>query len=83
MTTKLTLTMEDQVIDSAKEYARKKGESLSNIVENYLKSITAQEDPNLAISAKVSKMMGVIKLPEDYDYKKELGNAISKTIGKS
>lgn len=76
MTTKLTLTMEDQVIDSAKEYARKKGESLSGIVENYLKSITAREEPNVIISAKVSKMMGVITLPEDFDYKKELGNAI-------
>ena len=74
--------MEDQVIDSAKEYARKKGESLSNIVENYLKSITAQEDPNLVISSRVRKMMGVIKLPEDYDYKKELGNAIIQITGK-
>jgi Family of unknown function (DUF6364) len=76
--TKLTLTMEDQVIDSAKEYARKKGESLSGIVENYLKSITAQEEPKPALSAKVTKMMGVIKLPEDFDYKKELGNVIAK-----
>ena len=29
MTTKLTLTMEDKVIASAKHYAQKKGESLS------------------------------------------------------
>ena len=78
MTTKLTLTMEDQVIDSAKAYARKKGESLSGIVENYLKSITAQEVANAALSPKVTKMMGVIKLPDDFDYKKELGNALTK-----
>jgi hypothetical protein len=78
MTTKLTLTMEDQVIDSAKKYARKKGESLSGIVENYLKSITAQEVANAALSPKVTKMMGVIKLPDDFDYKKELGNALTK-----
>lgn len=78
MTTKLTLTMEDQVIDSAKAYARKKGESLSGIVENYLKSITAQEGANTALSPKVTKMMGVIKLPDDFDYKKELGSALTK-----
>jgi hypothetical protein len=78
MTTKLTLTIDDQVIDSAKEYARKKGESLSGIVENYLKSITARQEPNLAISDKVKKMMGVISLPDDFDYKKELGDAISR-----
>lgn len=82
MTTKLTLTIDDQVIDSAKEYARKKGESLSGIVENYLKSITGREEPNLAISDKVKKMMGVISLPDDFDYKKELGNAISKKSGR-
>lgn len=78
MTTKLTLTIDDRVIDSAKEYARQKGESLSGIVENYLKSITTREEPNLLISDKVKKMMGVISLPDDFDYKKELGNAISQ-----
>ena len=38
MTTKLTLTIEEKVISSAKKYAQKKGKSLSNLVENYLKS---------------------------------------------
>jgi hypothetical protein len=78
MTTKLTLTMEDEVIDSAKKYARKKGKSLSDIVENYLKSITANEEKTKALSPKVTSLMGVIKLPEDFDYKKELGNALVK-----
>jgi hypothetical protein len=82
MTTKLTLTIDDHVIDSAKEYARKKGESLSGIVENYLKSITAREEPNLVISDKVQKLMGVISLPDDFDYKKEIGTAIGKKYSK-
>ena len=83
MTTKLTLTMEDQVIDSAKEYARKEGKSLSGIVENYLKSITANSVTDLDISPKVSKMLGAIKLPDDFDYKKELGNALAKKYNQS
>lgn len=78
MITKLTLTMEDQVIDSAKKYARQNGKSLSSLVENYLKSITTHEEHAPLLSPKVAKMMGVIKLPEDYDYKKELGNALIK-----
>jgi hypothetical protein len=78
MTTKLTLTMEDSVIDSAKKYARQKGKSLSDIVENYLKSIASPIDTETKLSPKVMKMMGVIKLPQDYDYKKELGNALAK-----
>ena len=78
MITKLTLTMEDTVIDSAKKYARQKGKSLSDIVENYLKSISTPTDTAAELSPKVLKMMGVIKLPQDYDYKKELGNALAK-----
>jgi hypothetical protein len=78
MTTKLTLTMEDGVINSAKKYARKSGKSLSDIVENYLKSITSSEEKALELSPKVARLMGVIKLPEDFDYKKEMGKALLK-----
>ena len=78
MTTKLTLTMEDKVIDSAKKYARQKGKSLSDIVANYLKSISTHEITTEDISPKVAKLKGVIKLPEDFDYKKEIGNALVK-----
>lgn len=76
MTTKLTLTMEGRVIDSAKKYARQKGESLSDIVENYLKSISTQEVTTEDLSPKVARLKGVIKLPEDFDYKKEIGNVL-------
>ena len=78
MTTKLTLTIEDKVIDSAKKYAQKKGKSLSHIVENYLKSITIKENNPQEISPKVLKLMGIIKLPKDFDYKAELSKAVSK-----
>jgi len=82
MTTKLTLTIEDKVIDSAKRYAQKNGKSLSHLVENYLKSITTKEIKEEVISAKVLKLMGVIKLPKDFDYKVELGNALAKKYAK-
>jgi alpha-L-fucosidase len=76
MTTKLTLTMEGKVIDSAKKYARQKGKSLSDIVENYLKSISTHGITTEDISPKVTRLKGIIKLPEDFDYKKEIGNAL-------
>ncbi len=77
MTTKLTLTIEDKVIVSAKKYAHKKGKSLSHLVENYLKSVSVKEIDDHSISPKVSKLMGVITLPDNFDYKRELGSAIS------
>ena len=82
MTTKLTLTMEDKVIDSAKKYAQKNGKSLSNLVENYLKSITTKEPDATKLSLKVTKLMGVIKLADDFDYKSALSNGLSKKYAK-
>jgi len=78
MTTKLTLTIEEKVISSAKKYAQKKGKSLSNLVENYLKSISLKEADLNSLSPKVTKLMGVIKLPADFNYKAALGNSLSK-----
>lgn len=82
MTTKLTLTIEEQVINSAKKYAQKKGKSLSHIVENYLKSIATKDVTEPTLSPKVLKLMGSIKLPKDFDYKTELGKALSKKASK-
>lgn len=78
MTTKLTLTIDDSVISSAKKYALKRGRSLSDIVENYLKSITSKQTKEEEISPKVLKLLGSIKLPKNFDYKKELGKALAK-----
>ena len=78
MTTKLTLTIEEKVIVSAKKYAQKKGKSLSNLVENYLKSISSKETDLNTLSPKVTRLMGAIKLPPDFDYKTSLQNSILK-----
>ena len=84
MTTKLTLTIEEKVIDSAKKYAQKNGKSLSHLIENYLKSITLNSPENSSqnISPKVLKLMGVIKLPEDFNYKSDWGKALIKKYAK-
>ncbi len=82
MTTKLTLTIDDAVISSAKKYAQQKGRSLSDVVENYLKTLSAKPSLNEEISPRVSKLMGVIKLDKDFDYKTALGNALAKKYKK-
>jgi hypothetical protein len=50
MPTKLTLTIDDAVILVAKKYAKNTGKSLSDIVENYLKTLTSREPKDEAIS---------------------------------
>ena len=78
MSTKLTLTVEKEVIASAKVYAKQNGRSLSGLIENYLKALVQKEATRVDFSPKVKELMGSIKLPKDFDYKKELSEAISK-----
>jgi hypothetical protein len=78
MITKLTLTIDGSVISAAKLYAQSKQKSLSHLVENYLKSLVMDADKIDAIDPAILKLKGKLKLPEDFDYKKELGNALPK-----
>jgi hypothetical protein len=59
MQTKLTLSIDDDIIGQAKEYARSQRRSLSNMVENYLKLVVRKESPAEEISPIVASLMGV------------------------
>lgn len=78
MTTKLTLTIDDAVISGAKKYAKNKGKSLSDIVENYLMTLSTNESKEEEISPRILKLKGVIDLPEDFDYKNAIAQGLSK-----
>ncbi len=78
MNTKLTLTIEQSLIEKAKKYAKGKGRSLSDIVENYLKVIIKDEKITVIDSTPiVSSLKGSFKAPKDFDYKKELVKGLS------
>ena len=79
MDAKLTLNIDKDVARKAKVYARKEGRSLSDLVENYLKLLTknsAIEDSEY--SPRVKSLLGSVTLPLDFDYKKELVDALVK-----
>jgi hypothetical protein len=78
MTTKLTLSIDDSVILVAKKYAKMNGKSLSHLIENYLIALSSTELSSENIDPNISKLMGVIELPEDFDYKKSLTNQLSE-----
>lgn len=73
METKLTLRLNDHVIERAKIYARSHKISLSKMIESYLDSITKQneEKEKISITPLVESLSGVIDLPTDFNYKKE------------
>lgn len=73
METKLTLRLNDTVIERAKNYARSHKISLSKLIETYLDSITKhkEEEKKILITPLVESLSGVMDLPADFDYKKE------------
>jgi hypothetical protein len=73
METKLTLKLNENVIERAKIYAHNHKISLSKMVESYLDSVTKQneETKKISITPLVESLSGVIDLPADFDYKKE------------
>ncbi len=83
MRTKLTLTIEKEVIKNAKEYAKEKGQSLSEMVENYFKLVTVsrRKIKEKQLSPKVRKLRGIIKIDQNIDYKKTLTEELSKKYG--
>jgi len=71
MDTKLTIKLDSDVISRAKKYARHRRTSLSRMIESFLDSVTQNEADDIEITPLVKSLSGVIKVPEDFDYKKE------------
>lgn len=84
MNTKLTLTIEKEIIKIAKEYAKEKGQSLSDLVENYFKLITNDRRPlkSKDLSPRTRRLRGIIKSKEELNYKEILTEELLKKYGK-
>jgi len=78
MITKLTLTIEKDIIVRAKQYAKQTGRSLSDLVESYLEQVTRNDSQTATISPKLKKIVGAVKLPKHFDEKKTLQNYYEK-----
>lgn len=80
METKLTLRLNDNVIERAKIYARGHKISLSKMIESYLDNITKQKEEQKikTITPLVESLSGVINLPSDFDYKKDYRDYLEK-----
>jgi len=72
MDTKLTLKLNQKIIEKAKAYASNKKMSLSRIVEAYLQALTSENDTSeFEISPFVKSITTGTSIPSDLDYKKE------------
>jgi hypothetical protein len=75
MQTKLTLRLEDQLIEQAKSYAAEAGKSVSQVVADYFKMLTTerarQTSPATPITKSLRGILRDAKLDEK-DYRKFL-----------
>jgi dsDNA-specific endonuclease/ATPase MutS2 len=77
MDSKLTLKLNENVIESAKKYAKENNVSLSRMIENYLQVITTDKRKKTKISPLVKSLTGVIE-HIDKDYKKDYTDFLSE-----
>lgn len=77
MTKKLTLTLDNKIIENAKKYAKKNHISLSKLVEFYFKAIT---NASVSIVDKIppitSELSGIAELKTDKSDKELLVEAL-------
>jgi len=83
MNTKLTLTIEKEVIEIAKQYAKEKEQSLSEMVENYFKFVTVKRIKlkEKQLSSRVRRLRGIIKADDKFNYKEVLTEELLKKYG--
>ena len=70
MDSKLTLKLNERVIERAKKYASNKKVSLSRLIENYLNSITQEQNDDFEISPFVKSISSGKSIPADSEWKK-------------
>jgi macrodomain Ter protein organizer (MatP/YcbG family) len=78
MDAKLTLSLNSDIIERAKKYAKKKNISLSSLIESYLDKVSSKEREGPEISPLVKSLSGIISLPKNHDPKKDYGNFLAK-----
>jgi hypothetical protein len=77
MNTKLTLKLDKNTIEKAKEYASLRDMSLSKLVEVYFQKLIIKEEFKQKLSPKVRKLSGILK-GKDLNYKSELENSLRR-----
>lgn len=78
MDKKLTLNLNQNIIEKAKTYAKENNISLSKLVESYLNVLTKEKHNQPEITPLVKSLSGVIELPSDYNEKDSYRDYLSE-----
>ncbi len=79
MNTKLTLSLNKDIIEQAKAYAKAHNISLSFVIENYLQKVTTEyTDKSQSKGSIVEALSGIIHLDAEENYKNEFTNYLTE-----
>ncbi len=79
MNTKLTLTLDDQTIQNAKQYAKQNKPSLSKLVEFYFRAISMDSSNEMGTISPITKSLsGIATLKTTKTDKELLQDALNK-----
>ena len=79
MYAKLTLNIDQNVIENAKKYAKNQKRSVSKLVEEYLSSISLSADKKIeynTLGPITKELVGIIKVNKHTDYKEILTDVL-------
>ena len=79
--TKLTLSIDETIVERAKEIARANGTSVSAMFSQFVKSMDSPLPKDFKIGPLTRKATGIVKLPPDKDYKELLSDALAEKYG--
>ena len=69
---KLTLSVDDRVVSRAKQYAKRRGVSVSAMVEAYLSAVAEPRSSAEGVAPILQSLRGVLKHGDIEDYRKHL-----------
>ena len=73
----ITLELNEEVARQAEQYARGQGQSLTALVEDYLRQVTARASASKLPAPAVQELYGILSLPADFDYKTQRDESAS------
>lgn len=71
MNTKLTLSLDRDIIEQAKEFAQARHQSLSKLIEGYLRQLTGSKDVTSPVTPVVAQLSGVLGAEKISGHKRE------------
>ncbi len=71
MKSKLTIDLNKDTIESAKSYAKSNQISLSDLIENYLNSLSKKDKNRYSVSPLVESLTGILPQKIGDNYKRE------------